>query len=260
MHLERSIRAMGMQPRRFILAQTDIVLFCDQRMGYRAAVRRIRADRAALERYICRVPLFFATIEPLAVVDRAPPLVRRMADAAARAGVGPMAAVAGAIAERAVEAMLESGATAGIAENGGDIQLAGQISGSVRMAVNAPGAALADRLAFRIPPSSLPLGVCTSAGAAGSSISFGTAQAAVAVARSATLADAAATAVANAADGADAEASVQNALECADDIETLRGALVIVDGLVGRTGHLPELLWLEESATLTGRTPQLQEY
>src|SRR4030043_72049 len=55
--------------------------------------------RKPLEEYINRHPLFLHSLEPFSVEEDAPVIVRDMAQAASIAGVGPMAAVAGAIAE-----------------------------------------------------------------------------------------------------------------------------------------------------------------
>ena len=53
--------------------------------------------------------------------DDAPEIVRQMIETSAVFGIGPMAAVAGAIAKFAVQAMMDEGATYAVVDNGGDI-------------------------------------------------------------------------------------------------------------------------------------------
>lgn len=85
-----------------------------------AAIRRARAD---LELFIARDPFFQSTLEPYDCPANAPAIVRRMCVATAQVNVGPMAAVAGTIAEAAVDAMARAGATYALVDNGGDIAL-----------------------------------------------------------------------------------------------------------------------------------------
>ena len=118
-----------------------------------------------------------------------------MADATRTAGVGPMAAVAGAIAWAGIESMQESGATFGVIDNGGDIALISDRN--VRVGVHAGEAALSNRIAFIVPPQDSVLGICTSSATVGPSISFGVADAVTIFSRNVALADAWATSVCN---------------------------------------------------------------
>ena len=87
------------------------------------AERTIAAARADIESYIAGQPRFLSSLEPLPIDMAAPGIARRMAAAAALAGVGPMAAVAGAIAQVTVEALVAAGARHVIVDNGGDVVL-----------------------------------------------------------------------------------------------------------------------------------------
>ena len=118
-----------------------------------------------------------------------------MADAAAHAGVGPMATVAGAIAAAGIDAMIGAGATFGVIDNGGDIALISDRD--VRVGVHAGSAPLSDRIAFVVPPHREPFGICTSSATVGPSISFGVADAVTIFARDPLDADAWATAICN---------------------------------------------------------------
>jgi hypothetical protein len=118
-----------------------------------------------------------------------------MAEAARKAGVGPMAAVAGAIAWAGVEAMQEAGAVFGVIDNGGDIALLSDRP--VRVGVHAGEAMLSNRIAFVIPPQDRILGICTSSATVGPSISFGIADAVTVFSHDVALSDAWATSVCN---------------------------------------------------------------
>lgn len=158
--------------------------------------------RQELLSYAKRHPRFFTSLRPLEVEPDAPEIAKLMADASARFGVGPMAAVAGAIAELAGRDLLRRMAAAGverpelIIENGGDCFIKTESPARVQVC---PGAEspFAGKLAIRIDSAAGPRGVCTSSGTVGHSLSFGSADAVVAVAESAALADAAATAIGN---------------------------------------------------------------
>jgi hypothetical protein len=197
MYTERTYRCWsgGGSPARFnvVLGESDLDIQCgaDRRTATR---RRLAAVRADLERHIARDPEFGTSFVPRAVPAGAPEVVRVMADAAALWEVGPMAAVAGAIAELVGEGIAEPGERI-VVENGGDIWA--RADGEVRCAVYAGEASpFRDRLAFAVDARG-GVGVCTSSGVVGPSFSFGRADAVVVVAGSAAIADAAATAIAN---------------------------------------------------------------
>ena len=169
-----------------------------------------RECRAALEAYIARHPAFLTSLEPLDLLPDAPPLALEMARAARLAGVGPMAAVAGAIAEHVGRALLRRSRDV-IVENGGDIFL--RSTRRRYVGVFAGDSPFSHRLALEIPPDLTPLGICTSSGTVGHSLSFGSADAVVILASSAALADAVATAAANLVrDTADLERAVNFAM------------------------------------------------
>lgn len=170
----------------------------------------VRAARRQIEDYILVRPRFESSLVPIAEDPDAPPIVGTMIAVSAVAGVGPMAAVAGAIAEYVGHGLsLHDGDL--IVENGGDVFM--------RSAVPRDTLLLAESSAFVglrivLPPSPSPIGIGTSSGILGHSFSFGRADAVMAVAPTASLADAAATAIANTVKGADdLEAGVARARE-----------------------------------------------
>ena len=224
-----------MKRQKIQIGQTIATIVAEERF-FPVAEKEVRKQRKDLEEYIRKDPAFLTTLDAYTVADDAPEIVRRMAAAANRVGVGPMAAVAGAIAEQAVLAMEDAGATHAVFDNGGDIALLvdrpliiGIYTGNSRI----------QNLGFRIRPQKGILGVCTSSSTVGPSLSLGMADAAVVLSKDPVLGDAAATALGNAVVGKKLEI-----LEKALDqllIEELEGLLVIADDMVGMAGRLPEL-------------------
>jgi ApbE superfamily uncharacterized protein (UPF0280 family) len=179
---------------RFFFRQTIATILADNPAHIAAAKEGILAARQELERYIARDPFFQSTLQPYAP-DSDDLVIVRMSGAATKADVGPMAAVAGAIAWAGVEAMVAHGAEFGVIDNGGDIALIS--NRPVRVGVHAGTAPISDRAAFIVPPQDRILGICTSSATVGPSISFGVADAVTVFARDVALADAWATSVCN---------------------------------------------------------------
>lgn len=195
--------------------------------------------RRHLDQYIARHPTFLHALQPLPEDDDAPPVVREMLRAARVTGVGPMAAVAGAIAQ-AVGLRLRAQGSGTIVENGGDCYL--DVIEDITMAVYAgPRSPFTNRLGLRFCATDLPLGVCTSSGTIGHSLSFGRADAVTVVAGSAALADAAATRLGNLVQNPE---TMAEALQLAAEIPELRGVLILLDDRLGVWGNL-ELMPLE---------------
>jgi ApbE superfamily uncharacterized protein (UPF0280 family) len=173
--------------------QTDLRILAESDLSEQA-LRSVRIVRRTLEKWIARDRDFIAALSPLSCPVDAPKVIREMCAAGQAAGVGPMAAVAGAIAER-VARDLSAFSPNVIVENGGDTFLMGDRERLV--SIFAGRSPLSQRLALVVPPERQPLSVCTSSGTVGPSMSFGQADAAVIVARNAALADGVATAVGN---------------------------------------------------------------
>jgi ApbE superfamily uncharacterized protein (UPF0280 family) len=189
--------------------------------------------RHQLEHYIAEHPAFLHALQPLADDYRAAPLIRQMLRASLTAGVGPMAAVAGAIAE-AVARVLKAHGGDVIVENGGDCYL--DVHEEVTMAIYAgPRSPFTNRLGLRFAAERFPLSVCTSSGTIGHSLSFGKADAVTVVAGDAALADAAATRLGNAVQN---PKTIPQALALAPEIAGVEGVLVLVEDQMGVWGNL----------------------
>jgi uncharacterized protein len=188
--------------------------------------------RHQLERYLADRPQIQASLEPYLLEADAPLILRKMARAGNQVGVGPMAAVAGAIAE-AVGLLLLDYADEVIVENGGDIFIS--VIEPVNIGIYAGNSPLSGKLALRIEPARTPLGVCTSSATVGPSLSLGSADAAVAISASTPLADAAATALGNMVNSPD---DFQVALDYARNLDQISGALLICGDKIAAWGEV----------------------
>jgi len=155
-----------------------------------------------------------------------------MCEAAKKADVGPMAAVAGAIAELTGYELLKYSKEV-VIENGGDIFIK---TDSVRkIGIYAGNSPLSQKLALKIQPEQTPAGVCTSSGTVGHSLSFGKADAVVIAARDAFLADAVATSTAN---KVKTPRDIEFALNYASTIDGVFGAVIIIEDKIGAWGEI----------------------
>lgn len=189
-------------------------------------------QRHLLEAYLSEHPAVTEALEPCLVEAIAPDILRNMVKAANMAGVGPMAAVAGAFAEAVGLYLLESSPEV-IVENGGDIFI--KAVDPVRVGIFSGGSPLSGKLALQIDPEKTPLGICTSSGTVGPSLSFGCADAAVAISHSTPLADAVATAMGNLVRG---PGDLESALEYALKVKGVIGALLICGHKIAARGDI----------------------
>ncbi len=201
------------------------------------AVASVLRHRRGLEAYIIERPQFLRSLAPLPDDPLAPALAREMLAAGQAAGVGPMAAVAGALAQ-AVALDLLALSPQVLVENGGDNYLAA--SEDLVVGIGAGPSPLSGRLGLAIAAAEMPLAVCTSSASVGHSLSLGRADAATVVAKNAALADAVATGLGNL---AGSKADLAPALEWAQAIPGVLGALVILDDKLAAWGRI-ELLQL----------------
>ncbi|MCP4602567.1 MAG: UPF0280 family protein [Proteobacteria bacterium] len=175
------------------LGESDLFILCDQNLEDLAesALRNVRAE---IEGYISSCQAFKTSLVPLSANNGAPRTIRTMTSAAEAWNVGPMASVAGVVAQTVGKQLAEKAETV-IIENGGDVfALAPR---PIKLVLYAgESSPFKDKLAFEVNAHS-GIGVCTSSGLVGPSISFGKADAVVAISRDAAFADAAATAIAN---------------------------------------------------------------
>lgn len=194
--------------------------------------RELIQIRAQLESYILLHPAFQTSLYPIQLLTSAPPLACIMADAARLAGVGPMAAVAGAVAQ-AIGEKLDPIVESVIVENGGDIYINSQRERVV--AVYAGKSKFSHRVGIKIRADQQPLGICTSSGTVGPSLSFGSADAVVIQGYPAALADAAATRIGNM---IHKEEDLPQAVQAAQNIPGVIGVLAIKNDTMAAWGAL----------------------
>jgi uncharacterized protein len=152
--------------------------------------------RSEMEDYLLKDPIFGKTFNPHQAEPNAPEIVKVMAEAADRAGVGPMASVAGAFAETVGRHLMQQFEIQElVVENGGDIFL--KINRNLLMSVYAGSSPLSEKIGIEIQADQSPMGVCTSAGTVGPSISLGKTDATMIICRNTALADALATTFGN---------------------------------------------------------------
>ena len=211
--------------------QTDLYIRAQQNLKDKA-LKSVLKHRSSLEEYIKHHPLFLTTLEPYPVEKDAPAIVRDMDEASQVAGVGPMAAVAGAIAE-AIGKDLPLFSPEVIVGNGGDIFL--KILKRRLVGIYAGESPFTGKIALEIKPQKTPLGICTSSATVGHSLSLGSADAVVALSPSTPLADAIATAIGNIVKD---PADIPKAIEKAQSIDQLHGIIIIIGDTVGIRGKV----------------------
>ena len=232
---------------RFRLKETLVWITADEKRYVEIAKEEITRQRKELERFVRWHPYFLVTLERYHMdeievsgareKEEPPEIVRRMIEATSTFGIGPMAAVAGTIAEFAVKAMRDAGATHAMVDNGGDI--ASIADREVLVGIYAGESTFSNKIALRIKPSPSLVGICTSSGSVGHSISFGIADAATVISTSASLSDAAATALCNAVTDVHA---IKNSFRSINHVAGVEGALVIVKDVLATWGNVPDIV------------------
>ena len=214
-----------------VVKETDLLVHAEKYLE-RETRELVLEHRGYVETYIKAHPDFAIALTPWCLDGPAPTIVVDMIAAGENAGVGPMAAVAGAVAEHAGLGLLKFTDQV-IVENGGDVFIKTMTPRIV--GIFAGQSPLSLRIGIRVSGGPKPLGVCTSSGTVGHSLSLGKADAICVVANSCTIADAAATAIGN---RVQSIADIENAIAMGKCIEKIRGILIIVGEKIGVWGDL----------------------
>ncbi|MDO9465268.1 MAG: UPF0280 family protein [bacterium] len=194
------------------------------------ALNSLLKYRRYIEDYINQNPLFETTLSSYSPNDDAPEIVKEMAIQASKVNVGPMASVAGAIAEYVGKDLIEFSDEL-IIENGGDIYMNSKKTRNI--CIFAGESIFSEDIKIKIESQHMPIGVCTSSGSVGHSISFGTADAVTVLSKSAVFADAAATSIANM---VETEEDVESILNFSKKIHNLNGVIIIKNDTLGAWG------------------------
>jgi len=225
------VRADNLVKFEVIEKESDLLILCRENL-YDKALAALLQARQELEQYAADHQEFTQALKPLPPGREAAPLIKTMCQAGKQVKVGPMAAVAGAIAEQVGRELLQYSDEV-IVENGGDIFL--KTNSPRKVGVYAGSSPFSEKLAIEVDPRPEPFAVCTSSGTVGHSLSFGKADAVLVIAGSAALADAAATALGNMVQEV---RDIDATLKAAKKIRGLEGALVIKDDQLGVLGKI----------------------
>jgi ApbE superfamily uncharacterized protein (UPF0280 family) len=225
----------------FTLKESQCTIISDKQKAIQAAKESIKYSRQELELYVRANPAFLHTLIPISAPEK-PIVAKMMAEAAQKACVGPMAAVAGAIADLAVEEMKRVGCRVAVIENGGEIMADSNVP--IDVAVAAGDEPLSKSFGFRL--THFPLAVATSSGKFSHAFSFGDAEAAIVFCKNAALADAVATTVGNMVKGESAQTGIQAGLSRGSSIEGVEGLMIVYEGQVGTWGKIPQIIKVTE--------------
>jgi ApbE superfamily uncharacterized protein (UPF0280 family) len=215
----RRVVPSGLVTFEVVVRETDLMIAAGRDLTAEATALA-EAARADIEGYISHHRRFVESFVPFEVDEEAP----------SHAGVGPMAAVAGAVAEHVARG-LASLSDEVVVENGGDVFLIGRVERTI--ALHAGPSSLSERIGIIVPAGSMPVAVCTSSATVGPSVSLGSADAACVVARSGALADAVASALGNRVHSAQ---DVSRAMEAVRGIDGVLGLVVIAGETLGAWG------------------------
>jgi ApbE superfamily uncharacterized protein (UPF0280 family) len=230
----QNIESQGLVSTYVSVRETDLHIMASREVKQQA-LDLVYQYRNQLENYIGAHPEFLTSLVPLAIDPLAPAIVKEMLKAAAAADVGPMAAVAGAIAEYVGRALLDAGLQEVVVENGGDIFI--KRDQECVAAIFAGQSPLNRKVGIRIQASQMPAGLCTSSGTVGHSLSLGKADSVTVLAPSALLADAAATRLGNEVSAAGRQ-NINDVLAVAETIQGLLGVLIICGKHMGIRGEI----------------------
>jgi ApbE superfamily uncharacterized protein (UPF0280 family) len=216
---------------RVVVKETDLMVYAERQLE---SITRdlVLRQRGYLEGYIRQYPMFAETLRPWICPLPAPQIVRAMAEAGQKAGVGPMAAVAGAMAEFVGRELLTYSSQV-IVENGGDIFM--KCDQPATIGLFAGPSPLSQRIVLRIDATAGPKAVCTSSGTVGHSLSLGKADAVCIIADSGALADAAATAIGN---RVHTGRDIHGAVSLARSISGVKGVILIIGKQMGIWGEV----------------------
>jgi len=211
--------------------ETDLFIRADKDLTKKARAS-VKKYRKILEDYLKRNPVFSKSLTPLDVDTQTPLFIQKMAESSREAGVGPMASVAGVMAEFVGKELLNFSKEV-IVENGGDIFLKTLQNRTV--AIYAGESPLSGKIGIEVTPSMGSVGVCTSSGKVGHSLSFGNADSVTVISKSTALADSWATSLAN---RVKSSLDIKEIIECAFKIDGVMGVVIIVDDKIGFAGEI----------------------
>jgi len=227
----RHIETEGLVSFTVTVKETDLFIMAGRPLE-KVTLDSVLRHRGYLERFIEQHPDFAVSLVPWQYSGPIPEIVRDMISAGEKAGVGPMAAVAGAVAERAGRDLLLHSKEV-IIENGGDVFI--KTSFPVTVGIFAGKSPVSMKIGLKVHSEDHPVAVCTSSGTVGHSLSFGRADAICVVSATCPLADAAATAIGNL---IQSPADIERGIEFGKTIDGVDGVVIILGDRIGVWGEL----------------------
>ena len=235
MHQNRTYRNLIHSPNLFsfnvVVKETDLQVYADNKLEHKAR-ELVLEQRGYVEAFINTHPEFAAALTPWHLDGPAPPIIRSMIAAGNKTGVGPMAAIAGAIAEQVGFGLLELTDQV-IVENGGDIFM--RTLTPLTVGIFAGNSPLSLQIGIRVKGGPDPVAVCTSSATVGHSLSLGKTDAVCVLADSCSIADAAATSLGNL---VRSPADIESAISRGRSIKEIKGVAIIVERKIGLWGDI----------------------
>lgn len=213
--------------------ETDLQILSDKPVDKSYIEEKICFYRRQIEEYISKDNRFLNSLEPIDTESNAPSIIKEMGRAAKLAGVGPMAAVAGGIAQLLAQDLVASGIEEVIIENGGDIFL--KICRPRKIGIYSGQKENIKELSLNISPEQTPLGVCSSSSKIGHSLSFGNADNVTVICPDAFAADAFATAICN---RVKVKNDLEEVLNFARSFREIRGIVIVFENKIASWGDI----------------------
>lgn len=186
-----------------------------------------------LENFIHLHPIIQNSLSPIDIPENSPPEIIQMIKSGNKAGIGPMSSVAGFFSEyigKLIEGKFQPEEI--IVENGGDIYL--NIKDEITISIYAGNSPLSEKIGIKIPASKTPLGICTSSGKVGPSLSSGNADAVMIICKDTSLSDAFATAFGN---KVKTPVDIEPVLQETKKFTEILSAIIICDDKIGIHGE-----------------------
>jgi len=224
-------RTKGLVSFNVTVKETDLFISASKKLE-KEALDAVAQSRFIIEQHIKSHPDFISSLVPLPFDDHAPDIIQKMLSAGEKAGVGPMAAVAGAVAEYTGQELLKS-CDEVLVENGGDIFF--NVKRELTISIFAGKSPLSEKVGIKIPKKEGPYAMCTSSGRVGPSLSLGASDAVTITSAFSALADASATAIGNIIKTA---ADIHKGIEAAKNVPGIDGVIIIKDESLGVWGDV----------------------
>lgn len=215
--------------------QSDLLILAKTNL-YNKAMKLLMHLRQEIDAYITLDSEFLTALSPINILNGAPEIVKDMAHSAKKMGVGPMAAVAGAVSEYIARGLSKFSDEV-IVENGGDNFIINKEP--LIIGIYAGRSPLSMRFGIEIKSQPEGIGVATSSGTVGHSLSFGNADSVTVLAKKGSLADAGATRICNM---VKTEDDIPEALNFAEQNPEILGTIIIFNNKIGIKGELLKLI------------------